>query len=67
MARLLRPLVLSLLLAFAAAGGGGGEIDPDHGDVVVLTADTFDTFLAENDFTAIEFYAPWQVQCELRA
>lgn len=52
-------VLLCLLAGRALGGGGGGEIDPDHGDVVVLTADTFDSFVAENDFTAIEFYAPW--------
>jgi len=56
---LLIALVLGLAGSALAAGGGGVDLEHfDHGDVNVLTSANFDTFLKENPFTAVEFFAP---------
>lgn len=52
-------LLLGLAGAVSAAGGGGVDLENfDHGDVHTLTSATFDKFLKENPFTAVEFFAP---------
>ena len=49
-------LVASLLLCGTAAAA---ETYPTEGGVVVLDPTNFAGFIAEQEYTIVEFYAPW--------
>jgi protein disulfide-isomerase A1 len=36
-----------------------GQIDADDPDTVVLTDDSFQDFINQNEYVLVEFYAPW--------
>jgi protein disulfide-isomerase A1 len=56
--------MLWLLLSLLVAGSFAYEKD---GDVLVLTDDTIDAAIKENQFILIEFYAPWCGHCKTLA
>lgn len=57
-------ILLACLLVLGAGLCADDQPVPEQESVAVLTDANFDTFLKENPFTFVWFYAPWCIHCK---
>lgn len=41
-------------------------VEPEDSEVTVLTKDTFEQFIFDNEYAVVEFYAPWCGKCSAK-
>ncbi|RKP31249.1 protein disulfide isomerase [Metschnikowia bicuspidata] len=63
--KVLATLLASVALVSASGPTDGEAIAPADSAVVKLTAEKFETFLAENPLVLAEFFAPWCGYCKI--